>query len=82
MHSLHPDTQVAYGRGEHPCLYYEEKMDLSAEKVIWLSQSRDNLKANEVPCSMLVDCPHRVDQETGQTHTVGAVSCPYLRQKY
>ncbi len=82
VHSLHPDTQVAYGRGEHPCLYYEEKKDLTPTKLVSLAQSRDNLKANEIPCSMLVDCPHRVDQETGTTHTEGAVPCPYLRQKY
>lgn len=61
----HPGVAVAYGRGEHPCLYYDE-----------------DLRANEIPCSLLVDCPHRVDQETGKTFEHGASPCPYLQQKY
>lgn len=39
-------------------------------------------KADEVPCSMLTTCPHRVDQQTGETHEPGAIPCPYLQQKY
>ncbi len=64
--TLHPDVSVAYGRNEHPCLYYPG----------------EDLKADEIPCSMLGDCPHRVDQETGETHAAGAIPCPYLQQKY
>lgn len=82
VQSLHPDVKVAYGRGEHPCFYYEPKGGLSPKKIIELAQSPENLKADEVPCSMLVDCPHRVNQETGETHEEGAVPCSYLRQKY
>ncbi len=63
---LHPDVSVVYGRNEYPCLYYPGQ----------------ELKADEIPCSILADCPHRVDQETGETHTVGTLPCPYLRQKY
>jgi Rad3-related DNA helicase len=62
----HPDVQVAYGRNEHPCLYYPD----------------EKLQADEIPCSLLGDCPHRVNQETGETHTAGAMPCPYLQQKY
>lgn len=61
----HPEVAVAYGRGEHPCLYYDEPV-----------------KANEIPCSLLVNCPHRVNQETGETFEPGAAPCPYLQQKY
>ena len=66
VQQMHPDMKVALGRNEHPCLYYKG----------------ESLKADEVPCSMLVDCPHRVNLDTGETHTVGATPCPYLRQKY
>jgi|SRR5579872_104615 len=62
---LHPDVNVAYGRNEHPCLYYPDKP-----------------AADTIPCSLLVDCPHRVDQKTGKTKEPGAVPCPYLQQKY
>ena len=31
---------------------------------------------------MLKDCPHRVDQATGETFVPGSTSCPYLQQKY
>jgi len=39
-------------------------------------------KADEIPCSMLKSCPHRVDQTTGETHTKGATPCSYLQQKF
>lgn len=63
---LHPDMQVAYGRNEHPCLYYPD----------------EKLQADEIPCSLLRDCPHRVNQDTGETHVPGSVPCPYLEQKF
>ncbi len=39
-------------------------------------------RADEVPCSMLLDCPHRVNQTTGETCEAGTEPCPYLQQKY
>lgn len=66
VHGMHPDMRVAYGRSEHPCLYYPEQ----------------NLRADEIPCSLLVDCAHRVNQETGETKEPGAAPCPYLLQKF
>lgn len=42
----------------------------------------DRPKADSVPCSMLEDCGHRVDQDTGETKIGGATPCPYLLQKY
>jgi Rad3-related DNA helicase len=64
--SLHPDVHVVYGRNEHPCLFYP----------------KEHLRADEVPCSLLRSCPHRVDQDTGETKEAGAEACPYLMQKY
>ncbi|OGG64891.1 hypothetical protein A3C94_00090 [Candidatus Kaiserbacteria bacterium RIFCSPHIGHO2_02_FULL_55_17] len=64
--SLHPDVHAVYGRNEHPCLFYPG----------------ENLKADEIPCSLLQECPHRVNQETGETKEPGAERCPYLQQKY
>ncbi len=61
-----PGLKVALGRNEHPCLYYPD----------------EELRADEIPCSLLQDCPHRVNQETGATHESGAAPCPYLEQKY
>jgi|APSaa5957512535_1039671.scaffolds.fasta_scaffold15209_1 Rad3-related DNA helicase len=37
--------------------------------------------AEESPCSML-NCRHRVNQETGMTQETGVDACPYLRTKY
>lgn len=62
----YPGYTVAFGRNEHPCLYYTEQ----------------ELTADQVPCSILRKCPHRVDQKTGETFEPGAVPCPYLQQKY
>lgn len=64
----HPDMHAMYGRGEHLCLYpkYEGQ----------------NLKADEIPCLSLTDCPHRVNQDTGETFVPGAPKCPYYQQKF
>lgn len=63
----HPNVTTIYGRSEYPCLYYqEEEKDLSAD---------------QAPCSM-IDCPYRVDQETGQTQEKDVEPCPYLLNKY
>ncbi|MCL5411458.1 MAG: DEAD/DEAH box helicase family protein [Patescibacteria group bacterium] len=64
--SLHPDLTVVYGRNEYSCCYFTDK----------------ELTAEEVPCILLGDCPHRVDQETGQTKVEGVTPCPYLLAKY
>lgn len=65
VQKLHPDVNIAFGRNEYPCLYYEG----------------EDLKADEIPCSML-DCPHRVSMETGETEVGGVAPCPYYKAKY
>lgn len=70
------DFTIALGRGDFPCFFYErDKESLSAE-------SKTKFKADQIPCSMLHTCPHRVDQETGETKEPGAFPCPYLKQKF
>lgn len=66
--AMHPDVKVAYGRNEHECLYYEDESPLP--------------RADEIPCLMLQDCPHRVDQDTGETLVAGVAPCGYYQGKY
>jgi len=70
------DFTIALGRGDFPCFYYEKR------KENLTSESKTKFKADEIPCSMLHTCPHRVDQETGETKELGACPCPYLKQKF
>lgn len=42
----------------------------------------DEFKADEIPCSVLKECPHRVDLQTGKTYEDGAKPCPYLMAKF
>ncbi|MEZ4104566.1 MAG: helicase C-terminal domain-containing protein [Candidatus Paceibacterota bacterium] len=63
--AMFPDTKPMYGRNEHSCLYYKDR----------------DLRADEVPCSLLRNCPHRV-LESGETYSPGSTPCPYLKQKY
>lgn len=63
---LYPEFHVVYGRNEYDCYYYEEP----------------KYKADQIPCSFLTDCPHRVSQETGETFEQGAHRCPYLDAKW
>ncbi len=39
-------------------------------------------QANEIPCAILKECPHRVDLETGETRERGVKPCSYLLAKY
>ncbi|MDO8510472.1 MAG: helicase C-terminal domain-containing protein [bacterium] len=78
-----PDLWYALGRNEHPCLYYvENKKTLTPITVEGLRLDPENPRADEIPCSFLTDCPHRVYQDTGKTHEEGAYRCPYLEQKW
>ena len=64
-----PDAKVALGRHDYDCLHP-------------LYQDKDPLpKADEIPCLML-DCPHRVDQNNGKTQDKGVVPCPYYQAKF
>ncbi|MEK7509678.1 MAG: helicase C-terminal domain-containing protein [Patescibacteria group bacterium] len=67
VHTMFPDVKVMFGRNEHPCLY---------------PGYPEGTRADDIPCSMLTNCPHRVNPDTGETHTPGAARCPYLQQKY
>lgn len=70
------DFTIALGRGDFPCFFYErDKEGLSA-------LSKTKFKADQIPCSMLHTCPHRVDQEVGDTKEPGVYPCPYLKQKF
>lgn len=42
----------------------------------------EKYKADQVPCSLLKDCAHRVDQTTGDTNEKDVKRCPYLDAKY
>lgn len=75
--------KIALGRNEHPCLYYhDDKEELTATFVQNLYADPDAVRADEIPCSFLRDCPHRVDQATGETFESGFAPCPYYQQKF
>jgi Rad3-related DNA helicase len=38
--------------------------------------------ADEIPCSILRECPHRVDLKTGETFLPNSKPCPYLNAKF
>lgn len=68
VHALHPDTHRMYGRHEYACLYYPDQTP--------------PYRADEIPCLLLRECSHRVDQETGQPFVPGAALCPYYLARY
>ena len=60
-------THAVYGRAEYECLYYHG--------------SDKSVSAAESPCYML-KCPHRVNQETGETQDPTVEPCPYYLAKH
>ena len=75
--------KVALGRSEHPCLaYHDEKEELTPDFVRRLYGDPEAIRADQIPCSFLRDCPHRVDQVTGETFEPGSAPCPYYQQKF
>ena len=62
----HPDMREMYGRHEYDCLYYTPEV----------------FRADEIPCLSLLDCSHRVDEETGATIGSDAAVCPYYWAKH
>ena len=77
-----PEEAVeAYGRNEYECLYYRDKREERKRKGE-KSNEKEWVSAEDAPCSLLKDCPHRVDLKTGKTKKEGAEPCPYLLAKY
>lgn len=64
--AMHPEMREVYGRHEYDCLYYSPEI----------------FRADEIPCLSLLDCPHRVDQQTGATVSEDVAVCPYYWAKY
>lgn len=64
----HPEVSKIFGRSEYECLYYT-------------NQGKPGVTAQESPCYML-QCPHRVDQDTGETEEDDADPCPYYQEKF
>jgi Rad3-related DNA helicase len=78
-----PDIKTALGRNDHVCLYYiENKEAITSARIPLLLADPVVPRADEIPCLSLVDCPHRVDQETGETYGEGVFPCPYYQQRY
>jgi Rad3-related DNA helicase len=61
-------AMTVLGRAEYECLYYQ-------------GLSETPVNADQSPCYML-DCGHRVDQETGETEDEGEEPCPYYQAKF
>ncbi len=76
---MFPSVKIALGRNEFPCGFYEKDKSVLTAKT---QKGDTKYKADEIPCATLVTCPHRVNQETGETHEKGAWRCPYLQQTY
>lgn len=66
---LHPEVKAVYGRNEYDCLYYEPEQPF---------------RADQIPCSLLIDCEHRVDQMSGELFGGNPLlaACPYLQEKF
>ncbi len=78
-----PDLTVALGRSEHPCLYYLGSHGIALpEDAAELLDDERVPRADTVPCSLLRNCPHRVDTATGTVKVQGSRPCPYLWHKY
>ena len=66
-----PDqTQAVYGRSEYECLFYSDSLKIQPP-----------VNAADSPCYML-DCRHRVNQETGIPLDPEAAPCPYYHAKF
>lgn len=62
-------------------LHPEVKVIFGRNEYPCLYYQKEKVTADEAPCSML-ECPHRVNQETGETEVIGILPCPYLQAKY
>lgn len=62
-------------------LHPEVKIVYGRNEYPCLYYGDEEVTADQSPCSML-DCPHRVDQITGETEADAVKPCPYLQAKY
>ncbi len=69
------DLAIVVGKHDFPCYYYEDNAD---ERFSLETKPEDvQYRADEIACSFLRNCPHRVNLKTGETHEKDAERCQY-----
>ena len=68
VETLGDEAIVVLGRSDYECLYY-------------VNRGRPEVDAQQSICYTL-DCPHRVNQETGEIHDPHAEPCTYYQAKW
>ncbi|MBX4200501.1 DEAD/DEAH box helicase family protein [Candidatus Parcubacteria bacterium] len=84
----HPDVRVVFGQHDHVCPWAHEgfeeepKNPVQRHELPVLAANPDVPRVDEVPYMFHKNCPHYVDQKTGQVKDPSAVPCPYYQQTY
>lgn len=83
-----PELKIVYGQIEYPCPWAFENFEEAPARRVTLAQlplldDDENIpRVSEVPHMLHRQCPHYVDQTTGETKEPGVVPCPYYYKKY
>jgi len=83
---MHPSIVTIYGKQEHPCIWAAEDFEEDPTQPVTRIQlpviydDKGVSRVSEIPQVLCVDCPHFVNQETGQTNVPGKLGCTYYQQ--
>lgn len=83
----HPDMIGVLGQNDHICpwalsQFTDDEAALATDMNLPILYDADTPRVNDIPHDMHRECPHYVDQDTGQTGTPGAMPCPYYQQTF
>jgi Rad3-related DNA helicase len=84
----HPDVRVVFGQHDHVCPWAHEGFEeeprnpVKRHELPMLAANPDVPRVDEVPHMFHKNCPHYVDQKTGEVKDPSAVPCPYYQQTY
>ncbi len=83
-----PGLRIIYGSNEIPCMFAAEGFDpetlhpTTQDGLEVLYHDPKATRRDDVPCTMLEACGHRVNLDTGETKVHGATRCPFYQQMY
>jgi len=84
----YPEIKTIFGKPEHACVWMVEDFNPEPEEPVTRLQlpviydDKSVERVSEIPQFLCAQCPHYVNQETGETRVPGLVGCTYYQQTY
>lgn len=84
----HPSIRAILGKQDHVCVWagedFEEESDEPVTRVQLpiLQSDKEVSRVSDIPQALCSQCPHFVDQQSGETQVKGVLPCTYFQETH